>query len=133
MKTNRVVAVLLGMLGSTAAVAVEPASSALRQLQAQVPFVSWEGHVIPAAIAESRLIYKTTVSKIIDIGTGKPKQTYLPVLNGYIEGFNRVDEKYEFIETDEREEICERLAEILAVLSLPGVRNCDDLTAARDW
>ncbi len=105
----------------------------LERLQAKTPFSSWEGHVNPRALDESRLIYKTTLSKLVQIGVGKPKDTYLPPLNNYIEEFNRIDEKYEFIETIEREDICEHLVEILGVLQLAGVEECDDLPAVRNW
>jgi len=84
-------------------------------------------------LVSRRLIYKTTLSKLILIGTGKPKDTYIPTLSKYIEEFNRIDEKYEFINTIEREDICEHIEEILDVLNLPGVKECDDLPAARNW
>jgi|SRR5215831_18943341 len=105
----------------------------LEKLQATKPFASWEGHVNSKALDESRLIYRSTVSKLAQIGLGKPKDAYLPVLNRYIEEFNRIDEKYEFIETIEREDICETLAQILDVLKLPGLAECDDLPAVRNW
>lgn len=105
----------------------------LEQLQAKTPFSSWAGHVNPKVIDASRLIYKTTVSRLVQIGIGKPKDTYIPVLNKYIEEFNRIDEEYEFIETVEREDICEQLGEILGILKLPGVEECDDLPAVRNW
>ena len=105
----------------------------LELLQAKTPFSSWEGHVNPKALGESRLIYKTTLSKLVQVGLGKPKDAYIPYLNRYIEEFNRIDEEYEFIETIEREDICEHLAQILDVLKLPGIGECDDLPAVRNW
>ena len=105
----------------------------LEQLQAKTPFLTWEGHVNPKALGESRLIYKSTLSKLIQAGLGKPKDTYIPLLNSYIEEFNRIDEKYEFIETIEREDICEQLEQILDILKLPGIGECDDLPAVRNW
>ena len=105
----------------------------LEQLQAKTPFSSWEGHVDSKALAESRLIYKTTLSKLVQVGLGKQKDAYIPLLNRYIEEFNRIDEEYEFIETIEREDICEHLGQILDILKLPGVEDCDDLPAVRNW
>ena len=105
----------------------------LEQLQAETPFTSWEGHVDPKAIGESRHIYKTTLSKLIQAGPGKSKDTYIPLLNRYIEEFNRIDEEYEFIATIEREDICEHLVQILDILNLPGIQECDDLPAVRNW
>jgi hypothetical protein len=105
----------------------------LEGLQATKPFSSWEGHVNPRALDESRRIYKSTVSKLVQIGLGKSRGAYLPVLNRYIEEFNRIEDKYEFIETIEREDICENLSQILGLLKLQGVAKCDDLPAARNW
>jgi hypothetical protein len=105
----------------------------LEQLQAKTPFSSWEGHVNSEALEESRVIYKATLSKLVQVGLGKPKDTYVPLLNRYVEEFNRIDEDYAFIETIEREDICEHLAEILDILQLPGIEECDDLPAVRNW
>ena len=105
----------------------------LEQLQAKTPFSSWEGHVNPKALGESRLIYKSTLAELVQIGLGRPKDAYIPVLNRYIEEFNRIDEEYEFIETIEREDICEHLEQVLDILKLPGIEECDDLPAVRDW
>jgi hypothetical protein len=105
----------------------------LEKLQAETPFSSWEGHVSPEALGESRLIYTSTLSKLAEIGPGKPEDVYIPVLNRYIEEFNRIDEEYEFIETIEREDICEQLGKILDVLKIPGIAECDDLPAERNW
>ena len=105
----------------------------LEQLQAKTPFSSWEGHINSKALGESRLIYTTTLSKISQVGLGKPKDVYIPLLNRYIEEFNRIDEEYEFIATIEREDICEHLEQILDILKLPGIGECDDLPAERNW
>jgi len=105
----------------------------LEQLQANTPFSSWAGHVDPKAIEASRHIYKRTIDMLVRIGTGKPKDSYLPVLNKYIEDFNALDDQYEFIETVEREDICECLAEVLDILKLPDINDCDDLPAVRNW
>lgn len=105
----------------------------LEQLQANTPFSSWEGHVDSKALGESRLIYKTTLSNLMQVGLGQPKEIYIPLLNRFIEEFNRIDEEYEFIETIEREDICEHLEQILDILNLPGVGECDDLPAVRNW
>jgi hypothetical protein len=112
--------------------AAKPTMS-LENLRARKPFSSWEGHVNPKALDKSRRIYKSTVSKIVQIGLGKSRGAYLPVLNRYIEEFNRIDNKFEFIETIEREDICEHLAQILGLLKLPGIAECDDLPAVRNW
>jgi hypothetical protein len=133
MNTLRCLAFVLLIIIATPNYSAERASMTLEQLQAKSPFASWVGHVNPKALEESRLIYRATLSKLILIGTGKPKETYIPVLSKYIEEFNRIDEKYEFIETIEREDICEHLAEILVVLKLPGIKECDDLPAERNW
>ncbi len=106
---------------------------ALETLQEKTPFSSWTGHVDPKALEQSRDIYKSVVSKLVQIGLGKPRETYIPVLIQYIEDFNLLDEKHEFIETIEREDIWEHLDEILGILKLPGLRDCDDLPAARNW
>src|SRR6185503_20845331 len=88
------------------------ASATLEKLQKTQPFSTWIGMTDTKAVQASNLIYQATLSSLIRIGAGKPSSSYLPVLNGYIEEFNRLDAQYHFIETIEREDICERLAEI---------------------
>jgi hypothetical protein len=112
--------------------ATEP-SMTLEQLQKRQPFSSWIGMTDTKAVQASTLIYQATVSSLIRIGLGKPSASYMPTLNGYIEEFNRLDAQYHFIETVEREDICERLAEIVVILKLPGTKGCDDLSAVRNW
>jgi hypothetical protein len=133
MNTLRILAFAILTSFATPNYSAEPAPMTLEQLQARIPFSSWVGHVSPKALEESRLIYKETLSKLILTGAGRSTDSYIPALNKYIEEFNRIDEKYEFIETVEREDICESLEEILDVLQLPGIEECDDLPAVRNW
>jgi hypothetical protein len=105
----------------------------LELLQKRTPFESWRGYAPEPAIAASQQIYQSTLASLVRIGTGKSKNAYMPTLNRYIEEFNRIDEEFQFIETVEREDICERLGEILAVLALPGIDDCDDVEAVRNW
>jgi hypothetical protein len=105
----------------------------LELLQKRTPFESWRGYAPEPAIAASQQIYRATLASLVKIGAGKSKDAYMPTLNRYIEEFNRIDEEFRFIETVEREDICERLAEILAILALPGINDCDDVEAVRDW
>ncbi|HEV7606691.1 MAG TPA: hypothetical protein VGO61_05105 [Steroidobacteraceae bacterium] len=133
MSTLRFIVFAFLVAFSTPNHSVERKQMSLEELQTKIPFSSWAGHVNSKALDASREIYKTTLSKLVQIGIGKPKDSYIPVLSKYIEDFNRIDERYEFIETIEREDICEHLGEILAILKLPGVEECDDLPVERNW
>jgi hypothetical protein len=133
MKPLRIAALALLVVLAVPNHSAEPGSMTLEQLKSRIPFASWSGHVDAKALQESRRIYSDTLSALIQIGPNKPKDKYIPVLNRYIEEFNRIDEKYEFIMTIEREDICDQLRAILDVLKLPGISDCDDLPAVRDW
>ena len=64
----------------------------------------------------------------------KPKPTKklaLPIVRRCIEGFNLLDEKYEFIATIEREDIIEQIDEVLGVAGLKGYGDWADRW--RDW
>jgi hypothetical protein len=124
--------IVVALVAACIANAGEP-SSTLEQLQKKQPFTSWVGMTDTKAVQESTMIYQATLSSLIRVGPGKPAASYMPFLNGYIEEFNRLDAQYHFIETVEREDICERLVEILTVLKLPGIQSCDDLPAVRNW
>ena len=78
-------------------------------------------------------MHADTLSKLIALGLGKPESAYAPILGDYIAQFNRLNEQYEFVDTIEREDICEHMGEILDMLQLPSYQECDDLPVARDW
>jgi hypothetical protein len=105
----------------------------LEELQRKTPFTSWEGSVDADALDASRRAYATLMTQLVALGPEQPADAYLPALNGYIEEFNRLDEEFEFIETIEREDICECLQDVLDVLDLPDIGECDDLPAVRNW
>lgn len=103
---------LAALAGASLATPPGPKMS-LELLQKRTPFESWRGYAPEPAIAASQQIYRTTLASLVKIGTGKSADAYMPTLN--------------------REAICERLAEILVVLALPDINDCDDVEAVRDW
>jgi hypothetical protein len=108
-------------------------SMLLEEFQAKTPFSTWVQHVNPMALGESRRIYKTMIAELAQLSDKHSKDAYIQVLSRYIEDFNQADEKHQFISTIEREDICEHLEEVLDVLKLSGIDECDDLPVARDW
>jgi hypothetical protein len=96
-------------------------------------FIGWDGHVKPEALAASRSVYQRTLKRLMLAGPNRPETTYVQILDSYIAQFNRLDKKYRYIHTIEREEICEEIEQVMSILELEGYEECDDLSVARDW
>ncbi|MCE9533400.1 MAG: hypothetical protein K8T89_20090 [Planctomycetes bacterium] len=94
-------------------------------------FNEWQGHVPAAALRESRSLIREAVEALIGLGRKPTKKLALPIVRLCIEGFNGLDEKYEFISTIEREDILDQIDEVLRVA---GAKNYDDWADGfRDW
>ncbi len=106
----------------------------LQEMQKQTAFRNWEGYTDEEAIEDSRAVYNETVRSLIELGPEPDEERVLAILGQYIEAFNALDDKYGgFIETVERENICDTVEDMAAACGLTGTR-CDDVPGeGRDW
>jgi hypothetical protein len=70
-------------------------------------FVDWEGHVGAAQIRRSRQIMARTIADLRCLGPKAGEAQKLKILRRCIEQFNVADARQQFIDTMEREDICE--------------------------
>jgi hypothetical protein len=86
---------------------------------AEQPFLRrWSDLKPRTAVAKARAIIRNTVTSLIALGARPSKASVLKKLRKMIEAFNQLQKEYEFIETSERDDICEHLGEALLVLGL---------------
>ena len=103
----------------------------LNKLKKATFFSDWKGEVPAAALRESRKLMRDAVEALIRLGPKPTKKSALPIVRRCVEGFNALDEKYEFIMTIEREDILEQIEEVLRVA---GLEDTDDWADRwRDW
>jgi hypothetical protein len=108
-----------------------PATS-LAEFRRQAFFKSWNGYVDPANIRAARQLIRTAIDELLALGPDASEPEKLDVLHACVEGFNDLnDEDEHFIETIEREHICDVLADIAERVGLEdyGGRIARD----RDW
>ena len=95
-------------------------------------FASWEGVVPQAALRATRQIFRDTIDAIIASGPGASEATILETLRGCIASLNALDMQHGgFIETIEREDLCEAFEEIVHASGLGHHENLVD--AWREW
>jgi hypothetical protein len=102
----------------------------LAVLQKHRFFASWS---IPAAkaIRASRQLMTDTVTQLVELGPNASETDRVAVLRRCIERFNELDSEMRFIETDEREDICEEFEAIVHACGLGAHENLAD--EWRDW
>jgi hypothetical protein len=72
-----------------------------------------------------------TVEKLIQLGPRASERERMAILQQCIESFNELDAEMQFIETDEREDICE---EFETIVHACGLGTHEDLADRwRDW
>lgn len=94
-------------------------------------FPRWEDHTPAKAIRESRNLMVTTVRSLIELGESASEEERKAVLRLCIETFNKLDAKLRFIETVEREDICEEFEAIVHACGLGRYENLAD--EWREW
>jgi hypothetical protein len=99
------------------------------KLRTKVRFAGWSEHLVDDIVVSSRTLFTEAIDALAALGP-KEKRNARGVLKMLVQGFNRLDEKHEhFIETIEREEICEEIEDIAFLAGLP-----DDIADEwRDW
>ena len=104
----------------------------LAELRDREFFAAWREYPPENATVASRRIMASTIEKLIALGSDAPKDNRLAVLQHCIESFNEIDAEMDhFIETVEREDICE---EFEAIVHACGLGDHEDLAGRwRDW
>ena len=108
------------------------ASLTLEQLQGHVFFPHWKTYPSKKATRKSRQIMEETVQALLVLGSEATEQARLAVLQVCIERFNTLDEELGFfIETSEREDICEEFEALVHACGLGAYQDLAD--EWRDW
>jgi len=104
----------------------------LQELLKHEFFSNWADPTPPAAIIASRKLMTATVQKLLELGEFAPESEPMSVLQQCIESFNELDAEFEgFIETGEREDICEEFEAIVHACGLGEHENLAD--EWREW
>jgi hypothetical protein len=107
------------------------ATVTLEQLRERPFFSGWRPYQSARRVNASRQIMQDTVAALIALGPGAPRENRLAALERCVEAFNALDARSRFIETIEREEICEELEAIAHACGVGYVDNLADRW--RDW
>jgi hypothetical protein len=103
----------------------------LDQLRKHRFFRNWKGYPPSKAIRASRKVMSETVEELLKLGPAAAKRQRMAILQQCIESFNQLDTDMQFIETVEREDICE---EFEAIVHACGLGTHKDLADKwRDW
>ncbi|MFK7776891.1 MAG: hypothetical protein QM501_02055 [Gimesia sp.] len=102
----------------------------LEKLAKHTFFPKWN-YPSKKAITASRKLMDDTVRELIKLGKSASESDRLQVLQSCIESFNQLDEKWEFIETVEREDICREFEAIVYACGLGSYESLAD--EWRDW
>ena len=95
-------------------------------------FAGWQGYVEPAQLRGSRKIMRQAIDALEALGPEPPEWAVLDVLRRTVERFNELEDETDgFIDTIEREDICERLSDLVHLTGLEGLDELADYW--RDW
>jgi hypothetical protein len=108
------------------------ANITLEELRNRKFFPRWKKYPPKKAIRASRQIMINAVQQLLDLGTNSLESERMAILQQCIERFNCVNaEMNDFIETVEREDICEEFEGIVRACGLGTHKNLAD--EWRDW
>jgi len=106
-------------------------SVTLQDLRTHQFFANWKDYPPPKAIRASRKMMTDTVEDLMELGANALKEERMAILQRCIESFNRLEAQLQFIETIERDDICE---EFEAIVHACGLGRHKDLADNwRDW
>jgi hypothetical protein len=100
----------------------------LKDLLDKSRFSDWKRLVKPRVIAKSNEILRSAIVKLIALSKRASKNDKMAILKECIYAFNALDATYEFIETEEREDIFEEFLEIAWAC---GMSEC--VLMANEW
>jgi hypothetical protein len=103
----------------------------LDELRGHRFFPNWKGYPPPKAVRASRKLLANTVEKLLGLGPSASEKERMAVLQECIESFNELDAEMRFIETIERENICEEFEAIVHACGLGGHKELADRW--REW
>jgi hypothetical protein len=93
---------------------------AWEKLRTKTRFPTWPEHLGDDVVVASRQLFIEAVDGLATAGSKSGKRKARAVIRALVEGFNRLDEEHgHFIETVEREEICEEVADVALLAGLP--------------
>jgi hypothetical protein len=102
----------------------------LQEMRRRTPFPNWSGLPSPANIRRSRRIVRELIDDLIALEGSGDEVAMLDAFRRAVERFNAAEESDDpFIETVEREDICEVLDDIADAAGLSDY----DVCAWRDW
>jgi hypothetical protein len=103
----------------------------LNDLREHTFFKTWQNYPPREAIEASRNIMARAVRQLIELGPNASENERLSVLQECIESFNELDSEKSYIETDEREDICN---EFEAIVFASGLGHLEYLADRwREW
>jgi len=94
-------------------------------------FANWKDYPPPKVIRAARKVMISTVKNLLDLGRGASEEERMAILKQCIESFNELDAELRFIETDEREDICEEFEAIVHACGLGAHKDLADNW--REW
>jgi hypothetical protein len=103
----------------------------LDKLRSRQFFSNWGGYRTPEVIATSRKLMTNTVEELIKLGSAACENDRMAVLQRCIESFNELNGKMHFIDTIDREHICEEFEAIVHACGLGHHEHLADRW--RDW
>jgi hypothetical protein len=108
------------------------ARQTLGDLRRRPFFSSWSDRRPAAVVRASRALVRAAIDRLTELGPRARESAKMKVFNDCVEAFNRLDEENgHFIETSEREDLCEQLEAIAHAGGLG--HRADEVHAARDW
>ncbi|MEX2118562.1 MAG: hypothetical protein WD847_03055 [Pirellulales bacterium] len=103
----------------------------LEQLRDRRFFGHWKDYPPANAIRASRDLMTRTVQRLIELGPGASPDARMAVLQQCIESFNQLDAEMSFIETTEREDICQEFEAVVHACGLGAHKDLAD--EWREW
>ncbi len=94
-------------------------------------FGGWKDHPPANLIRASKRIMTRTVEQLLEVGSNAPEQGRMTILQQCIESFNQLDAESRFIETDEREDICNEFEALVHACGLGAHQDLADRW--REW
>ncbi len=108
------------------------ATVTLKDLRVKQRFEIWKESVPAAALHDTRQIFLDTIDNLIALGPEASETTRLDLLKGCIESLNLLDSQNDhFIETYEREDLCDAFEEIVHACKMGHHKNLADKW--REW
>ncbi|QDT44539.1 hypothetical protein Pan241w_46510 [Gimesia alba] len=106
----------------------------LQDLAKHTFFPHWE-HVPKKTLEASRKIMLDAINELIALGESASEEARLEVLENCIEAFNALDAEHNFIETLEREDICDEFEAIVHACGLGALDSPDEplVDEWREW